>query len=538
MTERMSMKTKKKSKTNSKLKARYLLDKGRRSLLRGIFSRTTVIALLLIIQVLFLMAAFSWFNQYQAYFRAVEIILGFAAILYLVNSEMDALSRITWLLLIMITPLLGVLFLIYTKIDWGYRGLKARLAELTSLSQTYLPDDPRIINELKKEHSTTYNLVKYFQRTRDGFPVYKGTRVTYFPSGEAKFAELKRQLLKAKKYIFLEYFIIDEGLMWGEILAILEQKASEGVEVRVMYDGMIELSTLSFDYTKRLETLGIKAKAFLGISPFISTYYNYRDHRKIVVIDGKVAFTGGVNLADEYINHIERFGHWKDTAIMLEGKAVDTFTVLFLQMWSITDGNPDFSAYLPKHKQVDIETEGYVIPYADSPLDSDKIGENVYIDILNHAHDYVYIMTPYLILNSELEHAIKFAAERGVDVRLILPGIPDKQVPYALAKTYYKTLLKSGVKIYEYTPGFIHAKVFVSDQIKAVVGTINLDYRSLYHHFECATYLYKVAAIKQIEQDFQQTLSHCRQISLESLKEQDLSTKLTGYLVKTIAPLL
>lgn len=534
------MKTKKvpKTKTNTKLKARYLLDKGRRSLLRGIFSRTTVIALLLIIQVLFLMATFSWFNQYQAYFRALEIILGLAAVLYLINSEMDALSRITWLLLIMITPLLGVLFLIYTKIDWGYRGLKARLADLTQQSQAYLPDNPIIINQLKKDHSTTYNLVKYFQRTREGFPVYKGTQVTYFPSGEAKFAELKRQLLQAKKYIFLEYFIIDEGLMWGEILAILEQKASEGVEVRVMYDGMIEFSTLSFDYTKRLETLGIKAKAFLGISPFISTYYNYRDHRKIVVIDGKVAFTGGINLADEYINHIERFGHWKDTAIMLKGKAVDTFTILFLQMWSITDKNPDFAAYLSPHHETDSEEQGYVIPYGDSPLDSDRVGESVYIDILNHAHDYVYIMTPYLILNSELEHAIKFAAERGVDVRLILPGIPDKQVPYALAKTYYKTLLKSGVKIYEYTPGFVHAKVFVSDQIKAVVGTINLDYRSLYHHFECATYLYRVSTIKQIEQDCLQTLNHCRQITLDTLKKEPLATKLTGYLVKTLAPLL
>ncbi|TWT12457.1 cardiolipin synthase [Streptococcus sp. sy004] len=532
------MSTKKNQKNKNKLKTRYLLDKGRRSLLRGIFSRTTVIAILLIIQVLFLMATFSWFNQYQAYFRALEIVLGLAAILYLINSEMDALSRLTWSLLIMLTPLLGVLFLIYTKVDWGYRGLKTRLAELTTMSQPYLSDNIKVTNQLKKEKSTTYNLVKYFQRTRDGFPVYQGTKVTYFPSGEAKFAELKRQLFQAKKYIFLEYFIIDEGLMWGEILAILEKKASEGVEVRVMYDGMIEFSTLSFDYTKRLETLGIKAKAFLGISPFISTYYNYRDHRKIVVIDGKVAFTGGVNLADEYINHIERFGHWKDSAIMLEGKAVDTFTVLFLQMWSITDSNPDFSAYLPRHQEASKKEDGYVIPYGDSPLDSDKIGENVYIDLLNHARDYVYIMTPYLILNSELEHAIKFAAERGVDVRLILPGIPDKQVPYALAKTYYKTLLKSGVKIYEYTPGFVHAKVFVSDHIKAVVGTINLDYRSLYHHFECATYLYKVPAIKQIEQDVQQTLSHCRQVSLENLKEEPLATKLTGYVVKTIAPLL
>ncbi|MGV3537974.1 phospholipase D-like domain-containing protein, partial [Streptococcus agalactiae] len=280
-------------------------------------------------------------------------------------------------------------------------------------------------------------------------------------------------------------------------LSILEQKVEEGVEVRILYDGMIEITKLSFDYTKRLEKIGIKAKAFSPISPFISTYYNYRDHRKIVVIDGVVGMTGGVNLADEYINHIELFGHWKDSGIMLKGKAVDSFLLLFLQMWSITEEKMLVAPYLGVHDDL-VENEGYVIPYGDSPLDTDKVGENVYIDILNHAREYVYIMTPYLILDSELEHAIQFAAERGVDVRIIMPGIPDKPIPYALAKTYYQALIKSGVKIYEYTPGFVHSKIFLSDNTKAVVGTINLDYRSLYHHFECAVYLYKVDAIQDI----------------------------------------
>ena len=294
----------------------------------------------------------------------------------------------------------------------------------------------------------------------------------------------------------MEFFIIAEGKMWGEILRILEQKVREGVEVRVLYDGMIEFSTLSFDYTQRLEKIGIKAKAFSPISPFISTYYNYRDHRKIIVIDGKVGFTGGVNLADEYINKINRFGHWKDSALMLEGEAVDSFLVLFLQMWSITERQMVVKPYLAKHDKKR-KANGYVIPYGYSPLDTDKIGENVYIDILNHAREYVYIMTPYLILDSEMEHALCFAAERGVDVQIIMPGIPDKKIPYMLAKTYFSKLMCSGVKIYLYTPGFVHAKVFISDDSKAVVGTINLDYRSLYHHFECATYMYKVDAIRR-----------------------------------------
>ncbi|MEE0949178.1 MAG: phospholipase D-like domain-containing protein, partial [Streptococcus equinus] len=471
------------NKNINKIKALSLLDKSRRSFLRGIFSRTTVISILLILQLLFIIASFVWLDQYRIWVAIVERALAIAAVLYLVNSEMDALSRVTWLILVMIAPLLGSLFLIYTKLDWGYRGLKQRMNFLMDSSSRYLQDNLETLRVLKGNTSTTYHLVQYFDRSRGDFPAYQNTEVTYFPTGEEFFEELKKQLLKAEKYIFMEFFIIAEGVMWGEILRILEQKVREGVEVRVLYDGMIEFSTLSFDYTKRLEKIGIKAKAFSPISPFISTYYNYRDHRKIIVIDGKVGFTGGVNLADEYINKYERFGHWKDTAVMLEGEAVDSFLVLFLQMWSITERQMIVRPYLAKHDK-ERKAKGYVIPYGDSPLDTDKIGENVYIDILNHAREYVYIMTPYLILDSEMEHALCFAAERGVDVRIIMPGIPDKKVPYMLAKTYFRKLMRSGVKIYYYTPGFIHAKVFISDDSKAVVGTINLDYRSLYHHFE------------------------------------------------------
>ncbi|MFD0846390.1 cardiolipin synthase [Streptococcus saliviloxodontae] len=509
--------------------------------MRGIFSRMTVIALLLIVQLLILVATFDWFNQYQVHVQIIGAIIATIAVLYLVNSEMDRLSVITWMLLIIPFPIAGSLFLLYTKIDWGYNGLKIALNKSMADSQPYLVQHSQILNELKLSHSTTYNLASYLGGDGDSqyFPVYKNTKITYFPSGEAKFEALKKELRAAKRYIFMEYFIIDEGMMWGEILAILEEKVAEGVEVRVMYDGMIEFSTLSFDYTKRLEKIGIQAKSFSPISPFLSTYYNYRDHRKIVVIDGEVAFTGGVNLADEYINKIERFGHWKDTAIMLKGEAVDTFTILFMQMWSITESKEaiDYGSYLGNHQKAS-SSDGFVIPYGDSPLDEDKVGENVYIDILNHARDYVHIMTPYLILDSEMEHALKFAAQRGVDVKLIMPGIPDKAIPYALAKTYFKTLIKSGVKIYTYTPGFVHAKVFVADGHKAVVGTINLDYRSLYHHFECATYLYQNSEIPKIEADFQQTLLDCEEVTLEVVKNESPYVKLLGYSAKLIAPLL
>ena len=266
------------------------------------------------------------------------------------------------------------------------------------------------------------------------------------------------------------------------------------------------------------------------------SYYNYRDHRKILLIDGKVAFTGGVNLADEYINKIERFGHWKDTALMVEGPAVDTFLVLFLQMWTYSHETLDVTHYMVEHEAFD--TPGFVVPYGDIPLDKDKVGENVYIDILNHARDFVHIMTPYLILDGELLHALKFAAERGVDVSIIMPGIPDKKSAYYLAKTYYPTLLASGVKIYEYTPGFVHAKVFVSDNSRAVVGTINLDYRSLYHHFECATYLYRTSSVVGIEEDFQATMAKCHRVSMTDVKNRPFHQKCLGLLTRLVAPLM
>ncbi|QTC12293.1 Cardiolipin synthase [Streptococcus equi subsp. zooepidemicus] len=518
-------------------KVRYLLHKGKKGLLRGIFSRTTIIAALIVLQIFFLCQSYAWMEQYRVLIAIIERIFSISIVLYLVNSDMDAISRVTWLILIMIAPLLGSLFLIYTKLDWGYRDLKQRINHLVDLSSPYLRDDDAILQALKGHTSTTYHLVQYLERSRGNFPIYRKTQATYFPIGEAFFEGLKTQLLLAKSYIFLEFFIIAEGQMWGEILGILEKKVQEGVEVRVLFDGMTELSTLSADYAARLERIGIKAKSFLPISPFISTYYNYRDHRKIVVIDGEVAFTGGINLADEYINEVKRFGHWKDAGLMLKGEAVDSFLIMFLQMWSITEKRLIVEPYLSQHTE-EIASDGYVIPYADSPLDTDKIGRNVYIDILNHAKEYVYIMTPYLILDSETEHALRFAAERGVDIRIIMPGKPDKAVPYALAKTYYKGLITSGVKIYEYSPGFVHSKVFISDDSKAVVGTINLDYRSLYHHFECATYLYRSSVIADIVQDFKETQASSKLVTESQLRQRPWYQKLVGLLVKTIAPLL
>ena len=326
--------------------------------------------------------------------------------------------------------------------------------------------------------------------------------------------------------------------MWGSILKLLIEKAKQGVDVRVMYDGMLEVSTLPADYCKRLQEHGIQAKAFAPIRPVVSSHYNYRDHRKILVIDGNVAFNGGINLADEYINRIERFGHWKDVGVMLKGDAVTSFTLMFLQMWNVFEKEPSITPRLTAPDELPSRPSGFVIPYGDCPLDDDKVGEAVYMDILNRAVDYVHIMTPYLILDGELETALKYAAERGVDVKLILPGIPDKKVAYALAKAQYRSLIRAGVKIYEYTPGFVHAKVVVSDDKKAVVGTINLDYRSLYHHFECATYMYRTGCISDIEKDFQDTLARCREVTQTTIRNEKFFYKAAGSLLQFIAPLM
>lgn len=480
--------------------------------------------------------SYLWLHQYRVHLQVTEVVLRIIAIIYLFQSDMESTAVNTWLLIVLPFPIIGTLLLAYTKLDLGYRGMKGAIQSNIDRSSGILKQDEQALEELKQRHTSNYNLVQYFENVNGHFPVYRHTKTTYFPSGEAKFEEMKKQLLKAEKYIFLEYFIIDEGDMWGEILAILKQKVQEGVEVRVMYDGMIEFSTLSFDYKKRLEKIGIQSRVFASVTPFLSTYYNYRDHRKILLIDGKVAFTGGVNLADEYINRIKRFGHWKDTALMVEGPAVDTFLVLFLQMWTYSHELLDATPYMVEHEAFD--TPGFVVPYGDIPLDKDKVGENVYIDILNHARDFVHIMTPYLILDGELLHALKFAAERGVDVSIIMPGIPDKSTVYYLAKTYYPTLLESGVKIYEYTPGFVHAKVFVSDNSRATVGTINLDYRSLYHHFECATYLYRTDSVLAIEEDFQATKAKCHQVTVADVENLPFYQKALGLLAKLVAPLM
>ena len=516
-----------------------LLKKGQKGIVHAIFSRFGLVLLLMLLQVGVLWSVFRWFGGLLPHYFGGSVAMSAFMVVYILNSEMDNSAKITWMVTIAILPVVGVPLFFYVKSNIGHNALKKRVTHLTEEARGLQPQPLAAAQELAEADPGAASLARYLHGKGGGFSVYRNTEVTYFPGGEAKFEELLRQLEKAEKYIFLEYFIIDEGLMWGKILEVLARKAAEGVDVRVMYDGTCEFTTLPRDYPKRLERLGITCKVFSPLMPFVSTHYNYRDHRKVLVIDGKVGFTGGVNLADEYINHVEKFGRWKDAAVMLEGEAVRSLTAIFLQMWDISR-EPEFEAYLKQPIPAPAGAKGFAAPYGDCPLDGERVGELVYIDLLNRARKYIHIMTPYLILDGELETALKFAAERGVDVHLILPGKPDKRIPYALAKTHYAALIRSGVKISEWVPGFVHAKVFVVDDREAVVGTINLDYRSLYHHFEDAVWMVDAPCIPAIEDDFQRTLTQCRTVEAtkQSIWQGQTLLRLTGRLVKAIAPLL
>ena len=514
------------------------VKKAKKGLHRFIFSRTTVLFVLILIQVTVFASTVTYLRDYAQYIYALFGILEVASVVYIINSKSNPAFKITWILLIFILPVVGTAFYLFMKIMPGTGLIEKRLADLSISTREYMKQDEETLEALRVSKPANANLAHYLSK-QVNFPVHRNTAVKYFSSGEAKFEEMKIQLQKAEKYIFMEYFIVEEGVMWGEILEILKQKVREGVEVRFMYDGMCSLAKVPYGYDKEIRKYGIKCKMFSPVRPILSSYQNNRDHRKICVIDGKVGFTGGINLADEYINRVERFGHWKDTAIMLEGEGVQNLTILFLQMWNISQKRQeDFMKYLtPKSLEVKREL-GFVLPYGDSPFDNEIIGEQVYFHILNHAKKYVHIMTPYLILDNEMLTTLKFAAKCGIEVIIIMPHIPDKWYAFLLAKSYYEELMEAGVQIYEYTPGFVHAKVFVSDNDTATVGTINMDYRSLYHHFENGVFIYNNQVVWDIERDFQETLAKCEKVTLTKLKSRSLLEKIAGQILRLVAPLM
>ena len=519
-------------------------DKKRIAFKKGIismvFSRFGIVLVLLALQILVLLGLFLKFSQLAPHYYIISAVFYIFMIIVIVNSDHDASSKITWLTIMAFLPIFGALLYIYTTVDIGHRVLKKKVTHILKNTKNKITQDKSVIDKAEEICPDVADL-NYYLNKSGRFPLYENTDVTYYPIGEKMFQSMLVELDKAKDFIFMEYFIVDDGYMWDNILEVLIKKANEGVDVRVMYDGTCEFALLPRTYPSSLEKLGIHCKVFSPVSPFISTHYNYRDHRKIMVIDGKTAYNGGINMADEYINYTHKYGHFKDVGVMLKGDAVDSFTLMFLQMWSVNERHCDFSKYLNVGDSPSAGgyfSNGFVMPFGDCPLDEYDVGKSVYMDILNRAKDYVYIMTPYMIMDGELENSLTFSAERGVDVRIILPHISDSFVAQALAKTHYKKLLDAGVKVYEYTPGFVHAKVFVSDDVKSVVGSINMDYRSLYHHFECATYMYGTRCIDDIKSDYKDTLAKCQQVTYESIKNDKWYIKLIGKVLKFVAPLI
>lgn len=511
--------------------------KKSRGLWSLLFSAQTTVVLMLAFQIAIMIWTYVQVRSHFVVIYGVMVCVGFAVVLYIVNSKDNPEYKIAMILPLLIFPVFGALLYVYLHLDLGTQSLQKSLKETHFEATRFMQQDPDVMGMLRKANPADANLV-YYVSHQLGYPIHTNTSAQYFPSGEDMFEELLYQLEQAKDYIFMEYFIIDRGYMWTAILNILKKKAKEGVEVRVMYDGFCVVSLLPYHYPKKLESYGIHCKMFSPLKPALSTYQNNRDHRKICVIDGEVGFTGGINLADEYINRRERFGYWKDAAIMLRGNAVQNLTMTFLEMWNVQEKNPVECRYYQTPKDLEpARGNGFILPFSDSPFDQEQLGERVYFHMLEHAKKYVHIMTPYLVLDNDMIRHMKYAAKSGVEVVIIMPHIPDKWYAFALAKTYYEELIEAGVQIYEFTPGFVHAKVYVSDDDTAVVGTINCDYRSLFLHFECGAFIYRNRVVWDIEDDFQATLKKSQRVSLATCRKRSAWMKIAGSVLRLFAPL-
>ncbi len=498
-----------------------------------ILGRLFISIILLALQVLFFAGICNYISSpssssvvHQLVLVAIYIVEAIAVI-RIINRDWKPEFKLAWIIPICSIPVFGILFYLFMRYDASAVSMRIKLKK--SLSVEYYD---------KEAYARGKNGLIYYL-CKCGFPAFTDSDVTYFPSGEAKFADLLAELKKAEKFIFLEYFIICEGEMLSPILDILYEKVKAGVEVRMIYDGTTSVVKLPVDFRARMEAHGIKCCVFSPIKPLISSNLNNRDHRKIVVIDGKTAFTGGVNIADEYINKIHPFGRWKDAAVKITGNGVKSFTEMFLKMWNVSDKRTDDGESAKKYFPAlpyDAAGDTYCVPFSDDPINDEDIAESVFLDILNRSREYVYIMTPYFIINSSVLDAIKYAVKRGVDVRIILPHIPDKKYALNIARTYYKILIPLGVKIYEFSPGFIHSKVVAADGIKAVVGTINMDFRSMYLNYECALYIKNHPVIADIKKDFDETFDICEMISAD--KKYNIFSRIEGLLLKLFAPLM
>jgi cardiolipin synthase len=486
-------------------------------------------------------------GRYSRYFYWASTVLSVIVCIYVINKQEKAGYKLTWIFVIMLLPVFGGILYILVNFLSNTKKIRRSLAfNINDSGESfYLPGNR--LDELIDIHPE-FKTHAYYLQEFAGFPVYGNTRQEYLASGEAFFKRILEEMEKAEKYIFLEFFILKEGIMFNSVLEILERKAAEGLEIRIIYDDLGCVFIHPPDFREQMLKKGIKTFAFNPFRPIVSSIQNNRDHRKIISIDGKVAFTGGLNLADEYINVVERFGHWKDAAIMIEGDGAWSLTLIFLQMWNLSvKEKDDYGSFFPWKENIiehtrrgvaeGFEKWGYVQPYADSPIDIENVGEHVYIQIINQAKEYVYINTPYFIVDDNMMSALTLAAKSGVDVRIITPHRWDKWVVEITSRSYYRRLIQAGVKVYEYSSGFNHGKTFVSDDKIATVGTTNLDFRSLYLHFECGVLIYSSETVKAIKKDFLNTMPNCQEMTIKDCARNALQ-RVTQDILRVFAPLL
>lgn len=497
-------------------------------------TRTILSFLFLFLQLLLITNYITNFISKIHWLNPLMAIIGMALVIHIITVRGNQSYKIMWIIFILILPVFGVLAYI---LFGGGRVLPHIKKRMKFCNDKYLSKIKENDCETKLNYSDMLHFRQAaFLKNEAKLPIHDNTISTFLKCGEDFFKEILNSLKTAKKYIYIEFFILAEGYMWDEIFKILKEKSKSGVEIKIIFDDFGSIKRQSKNFVSELRNAEIEVSAFNPIRPSIDIFMNNRNHRKIIIIDGKVAFTGGINIGDEYINKIERFGHWLDTGIKVEGQAVDTFLAMFCSMWEFTTKSEiDISSKLTVHPLIN---DGFYIPYFDDPLDKTNTAQGIYMQIIGTAQKYVYIETPYLILDSSMTAYLTLAAKSGIDVRIITPHIPDKWYVHPVTQYYYSELLDAGVKIYEYTPGFIHSKLFVSDDSVATVGTVNMDYRSFNFHFECGIWCSGSESIKVIKQDFLDTLKRCKKIEVDEWNKRPLVDKFKQSILHLFAPLL
>jgi len=473
--------------------------------------RACVVAISVLLQIGWLLLLILELNRYSTYISLITGMIASLAVLRLYSKDTNSAYKLPWIMILIAFPVMGLSLYLLTEASLSTKGIRRRMQTIREKTAGYLKQKTAVLTDLEAKDPAVANQFRYISQFEKS-PVHANTSVTYFPHGSLVFEKLKNDLEKAKKFIFMEYFIIEDGTCFNEVREILVRKARAGVDVRLMYDDIGSIGLVNWRYARQLNRDGIRCQVFNPALPVLSLFMNHRDHRKITVIDGKVGYTGGYNLADEYFGLRFPYGLWKDTGIRLEGEAVRNLTATFLELWALTSREgEDFGKFLEVSHLV--PASGYVQPFGDSPMDREHSAENTYINLISCAKRYVWLMTPYLIITDELRRTMELAAKRGVDVRILTPGIPDKKAVYAVTRSYYADLVRSGVRVFEYAPGFLHAKQCICDGELAMIGTSNLDFRSLYLHFENDVLLYGCEAVTAMEADFRETMEACREVT-------------------------